>query len=197
MTDRGSSRTTHPHRTLRPSVLARSLWAWDLQVALVVAASIGGVIYVWELSPSRSVFWGLTPVFVALMAVCGQFWHQIGRILSGSGYGHILRMEDRTETETRLPFEIALGVAFIAVVALTATGLLIQEIACRWVVAALVGGVAFFAVWSLLASVSVFRLMRLHKSNAAEMEADREELADARILYTQRQKDSRADPSGN
>ena len=108
-------------------------------------------------------FWGLAPVFVTLCVVSLQLWHHVTGMLSGSAYGHVLRMKDPTQAEARLPFEITVGVAFMAVVALAAAGLFIEETGWRWVVATVVGGAAFFAVWSLLASISVFRHMRRHK----------------------------------
>lgn len=169
--------TRHSTESRLPLLVLRSIWYWDLWVAIVIG--IGVYIGFVRYTPMPRWEW-ILPVIPISVAFLGIVWHQWNNLrsrLQGSSYGELLRIVDKSETEVRLPYVITLWVAVASIVSSTITAIVIEDLNDLWAEVMMLSFTGFFATWLLLSVVSLFRLSTEHDKKAAIVESLREQLA--------------------
>ena len=154
----------------RWSVLARSAWHWDLQVALVVSAATGVGFGVASIAPLW--WWPIPLLFVSL-------WHAAVAVseasgldvrLNGTRYGALVRVTD-TEIGFRAPYVITLWVSWgaVAVCGLAAALLAITD--NKPLDICVSAATALLVTWSVLCVISLARMSSRHENLAAEVDS--------------------------
>ena len=170
------------------SLLLRSMWSWDLLVALVIGLVVAVASSTIDIQPKRA--W-IAPVFVlscTALAIAVRQRTNLRNRLRGSDYGEVLRIIDQTESEARMPYEITIWVAIAAVICSAPLAVAIEEICQRWAITATLTGLSIVFVWSGAALLSVLRLTALHDKNEALLESQREALKSAQRQYEAEQR---------
>ena len=180
--------TMSPRDPRRVSLLFRSMWGWDLWIALLAGLMVAVVSSTIDVQPKRA--W-IAPVFVlscTVLAIAVKQRTNLRNRLRGSDYGELLRISDQTETEVRMPYEITIWVAVASVISSAPLAVAIEEICHRWAITTTLTGLSIVFVWSGAALLSVLRLSALHDKNEALLESKREALESAQRQYEAEQR---------
>jgi len=174
--------------TSSASALLRSVWSWDLWIALLVGFVVAVASSTVDNQPKRA--W-IAPVCIlscTVLAISVKQRTNLRNRLRGSNYGELLRISDQTETEARMPYEISIWVAIASVVLSAPLTVAIEEIGQRWAIVTTLTGLSIVFVWSGAALLSVLRLSSLHDKNEALIESRRETLKSAQRQYEAKQR---------
>ena len=175
--------SNRPPKALRSLLVLKSIWHWDLWVAVVVGIGVG-IVYV-QYTPRPKWEW-IIPVVTVSVAILGLIWHQWTNLrsrLQGSNYGELIRMADELETEVRLPYTVARWIASVSILCSTVTAIVIEDIDNTWGEATMLAITGFFAMWLLFSVISLMFLSTEHDRNAAKMESWREQIAAEQRRY--------------
>ena len=158
------------------STLCRSMWSWDLWLALACGAVVAIASTTIDFEPKRA--W-IAPAFglsCLAFTVAIQQQHNLRKRLHGSDYGELLRITDQTETKARMPYIITRWVAVASLVCSVPTIVIIEAVTQEWLVPTLLTVVAVVSLWSFFAMLSILRLVSVHDKLAAELESYKEQL---------------------
>lgn len=158
------------------SILFRSIWSWDLWLALACGAVVAIASTTLDFEPKR--VW-IAPAFglsCLVLTVTVQQQNNLRKRLHSSDYGELLRITDQTETQARMPYLITRWLAVASLVCSGPTIVVIEAVTQEWLVPTLLTIVALVSLWAFFAMLSILRLVSVHDKYAAELESYKEQL---------------------
>ena len=174
--------------TISSSTLLRSMWSWDLWLALLFGLIVAVVSITLDFQPKRTWIAPLLGVSCMVLAIAVKQRTNLRNRLRGSNYGELLRIMDQTETEARMPYSITIWVAVASIICSAPMTIVIESVCQKWAIVALLTLLTIVFVWSCAALLSVLRLSGLHDDHEAWLEAQKEELQSAQREYEAEQR---------
>ena len=172
----------------RYRLVIRSIWYWDLWVAIGLGA---GVFIVWILTTPDPRWQWIVPVITAAVGTLALVWNQWNSLrtrLRGSSYGELVRITDETEIEISLPYTITLWISLVLLFWSTITAVLIEDINNIWAEAFMLSVTSLLTIWLVLGIGTLLRLSTEHDRNMAEIESIREQLEAEQRRYETKDK---------
>ena len=157
-------------KTYRRSAILRSLWHIDLWLALLGSGGVAIASWTIDFEPKREWIMPISAISFGMMSILLQRLSSLRKKLAEFAYGELVHLDDDRGIEVGLPYWIGICVSLISMIISAVVVVTIESVDNMWLRALMLTTTSLFALWTILAFVSLIRLAEHHDANTTEIE---------------------------